>query len=734
LPDRGWFKKVNWLLSLAWATAAALVFIGVTQGEKRLEDPTAIALLDYGLSKGDIEIVQDSPDRPLEVRKFSALPSPAATRGASGPAFDEERWARVRRLVRQFVAMANWGLGDPFIYERRADSAYVVAFHAADFTYRNPFDSPGEPAPRAPIDTSSAVEGRRPGWRVIGRDMVLFLRSGARAEPPVQLDYASSHGTCSVGGAFFLKGSGGAGLRLSIGSSAVAEDRTTRLQVEAVAPDGRVIRRERVRDGESFVWAGESFLAHNTEARAAPALVLTKQVNGRMTRVHLLGEATTNLIGASVGGYTPYLDGAIRHEAVGRLALTLDPELQAGSFFFLRNLLQKLDGNHPLGRQRRGSVTVLDLDTGGVLAQAGYPSFEPDRADNRRVLVDRTAVWRNPAGEAHMAGSTVKVMTVAMGYLLFGHAMSELLPQSRNGPAIRQAFQDAYGVELTAPLDGDAARTTAESRRQFEELGGPRRVRADCLSLLRGVFLVTPGLREAGQRERLVGDDMLRFFNAQRLEEELYPQPSYFPVLDADSLDRFRHYALGTEEARFTTLRLAAILGTASTGRVIRPFLVESVLDPAGGLFKPQAGPFEEMNLPVSEPGFRRAKMLEITSALRKVLLPGGTGFFYTDDDVIQYLGADKRDTPGVDESRTRAGDFGKSGTADYGKPEVFQDSLFVYRHGPYAIAVWLEHADGGEQPHPGHRPFERHPAHKLTDQLVSLIESLESNEDEQRH
>jgi membrane peptidoglycan carboxypeptidase len=97
---------------------------------------------------------------------------------------------------------------------------------------------------------------------------------------------------------------------------------------------------------------------------------------------------------------------------------------------------------------------------------------------------------------------------------------------------------------------------------------------------------------------------------------------------------------------------------------------------------------------------------------------------------VIQYLGNDDPNTGDIDEAKSRSGDYGKSGTADYGDPETFQDSLFVYRHGRYAIAVWMEHADRGEESHPGHRPFERHPAHKLTSQIVRLIELLEDSDE----
>jgi membrane peptidoglycan carboxypeptidase len=173
-------------------------------------------------------------------------------------------------------------------------------------------------------------------------------------------------------------------------------------------------------------------------------------------------------------------------------------------------------------------------------------------------------------------------------------------------------------------------------------------------------------------------------------------------------------------------LREAAALGTAATGKVIQPFIVESVLDRDGQLIRPQTGAFSEIDLPLNDLGFRRSKMLEIRQALRKVLLPGGTGYFFTDKGMLQYLGNDNPETLEVNEAESRKDDFGKSGTADYGASEPFQDSLFVYRHGGYVIAVWLEKADRGEESDAGQRAFERHPAHKLADRIVHLLESLE--------
>lgn len=746
--DQERFRNIHLLLLLTWLTAGALIFVGVKQREGPLEDPNTITLLDYGLSKGYIQITQARPGEPLTITSFNNNPSPQEFMNDPNTkvVFNEEQWRRVGKLVKQFVVLANWGLGDPFLYGRREDGVvYVRAFHAADFTYQNPFDNPVSEPFETNITASSVVDARRRGWRVIGRNMVLFLSETAtQEEVRINLGDASSQGVCLIGKKFLLTSPEGKALRLSAGSSAVAEDKTERLQLETLNQRGETISQQRAKSSEYFTWSGENFTVYDTATapvnrgdnsssklpagyHPAENLVFTKNVNGRPTRVHILGEVTTNLIGARLGGYTPYLDGAIKTSTASTVALTLDPELQAGAFFLLRNALLNLDGVHYLGRPRRGSVTILDLDTGGIVAQAGYPSFEPDWSDNRRVLIDRAAIARNPAAEVHMSGSTIKVLTVAMGYLLFGNAQADLLPTSINSLAVKQAFQDTYGVELTAPLEGEKALVTEDARRQFEQLGGASRVKPECLDVLRRVFLVSPDKNDVKQREQIVSPEFSRFFDMDKLAVEFFPEQSRLPVLNADSMERFRHYALGTEDTRFTTLRLAAMLGTASSGKVIRPFIVESVLDRSDKLWTPRAGAFSDIDLRSgSEPQFRTARMLEITKALRRVLLPGGTGFFFTDKDVQQFLGTDNPNTSGINEAQLRSADYGKSGTADYGEPDSFEDSLFVYRHGQYVLAVWLEHADRGEVSDPGHRPFERHPAHKLTDQLTRLIESLE--------
>jgi hypothetical protein len=448
----------------------------------------------------------------------------------------------------------------------------------------------------------------------------------------------------------------------------------------------------------------------------------------------VLGEATTNLLGARVQGRASFFDDAIRSENVSGVTLTIVPELQAGAYYLLRKSLEPIE-IHPLGgRPRRGSVTVLDARNGAILANAGYPGFDSRWAQGRKVIIGDN-LDRSPANERHMAGSSVKVLTVSAGYLLYGNAHNELLPFSNNMLAVEQAFQDAFGQELKAELIPPDAELTEPAKRRFAEVGGKNGVRREFVEVLERVFNVAPlvcspcgaGTPPSCQTcfEKIVGSNFApAYFDEHHLMNGFYPDRSQFPVLSADSMSAFRNYALGAEESRFTTMRLAAILGTAGDGRIFNPFIVESVLTGDGKTVEDGGGGVGEMPSLANGIESRRNNMITgMRDALHQVVTNGTGWFFKRQGNTVakQFLGA----TPG------RESDYGKSGTAAYDEGR-FQDSLFVYRHGNYLIAVWLERADGNQYVEEAaeeapHREFERHPAHGLVDRLLQLIDSLDA-------
>jgi len=95
-------------------------------------------------------------------------------------------------------------------------------------------------------------------------------------------------------------------------------------------------------------------------------------------------------------------NGASRAEAGRDLVLTLDAALQ----HIVERELERTVERHDA---RSGSVVMLDPQTGGVLAMASFPSFDPN--DFRRFPKER---WRNHAiQDAFEPGSTFKMVTAA---------------------------------------------------------------------------------------------------------------------------------------------------------------------------------------------------------------------------------------------------------------------------------------------------------------------------------
>lgn len=729
------------LFGIGCVASLVLVAVSLSRDESpHFKDSYTIDLLKRSIEENWVVITQQ-PGGPL-LPQFN--PPPKSAR------INERQYTRLKRVVRQFVASANWGLGRPFDYDDLESGVRkATRFNSAAFAYRNPFDNPRPEVYRTPIRTSLEVAGQRHGWRIVGRDLELFLNPDASLEESeivwsgalVQGETLGAQNL--VARQFRLTTPDGNGLRISLGSSADARENATTCRVEflgrASAPG---LESRSYRSGQYFMWQGQPFVVYEA-AGISSDLVVTKKINGRLTRLNLLGAATNNLIGARWRGETPYLEGALKHEEVGEVTLTIDPDLQSGAFFMLRQMLDKVNGVYGIGRPRRGSVAIIDERSGAIRALVGYPSYDTDGTESRRVLLKEDRVPPNPAFDPHMAGSTVKVMTVALGYLLYGQALADLLPTSNNDKAMRQAFQDVYGVALNPPALGDKKQVMPAARDRFNEVGGADNVQETCLEALRRIFLVSPFIEPRTEREMIISSTVEHFFKPDHLGD-CNPYRSHWPVKNTknddegkegkEDVERFKRYALGTDEARFTTLRLASILGYAGSGRVLRPFLVEVITGHDGRAEHGGAGAVEEVSLPSDGFQQHRANMVGgMRPNLEAVLLPGGTGHFFIrdpnnpDKSRALYLAQDDPDTPSFNEGQRAHRDYGKTGTADYGRgAEQFQDSLFVYHHGDYLIATWLEQSDKGSEVAEDEKFWLRHPAHILTYRLVQLIEALE--------
>jgi hypothetical protein len=745
--DMGRLRILQVLILFGWFAAGLAATVGILQHEDKFVDTNTVRLLQFGGRHHDvIDIRQTVDGEPLQsdIMGFEQVRTLYGAELAKEPdvVLDEKQWDRVQRVVRQFTSAANWGLGAPFSYRMSADGVrHVIAFEEKDFQYRNPYAVAITPK-TTPVFSSYKVDSERSGWRVIGGQVEVFINERALATQAV-----ISAREVAAGGVFAAKSAvfrnpDGSGVQISLsttehGNQSQQISRASELELTAIASHTQPSEQRpsrRLRAGDYFIWNDVPIAIFQVRPKSKDAdignLIVTKRINGVLSRVHVLGESTTNLLGARMGGFETAFEGAIKADRVERLTLTLDPELQFGAYNLLQHAISRIEARARRGAVRRGAVTILSAQNAQILAQVGYPSFDPALVERRRVLINRDAVLQNPSRNPGLPGSSIKVFSVAAGFLLEGDAMADLLPFSDNQKAIKQAFQNAYGVSLNAPLTGREGAVTPEAERRFREVTAQTPVKKEFLDLMDRVFLLNPYHvnTQIGTPEQIVPSEFFPYLDQTALQQ-VYPAASHFPIRDAKTMAEVRFCALGLANTRVTTLRLASILLTVSEGRVVHPFLVESVIDKASKrMVEAQHSGLSDFEVPGRDLRANRVTMMQgEVQKLKDVLLPHrGTGFFYLDSGRLQYLAQDDPETPGVGEQRRANRDFGKSGTADYGSTSPFQDSVFVYRHGSYVIAVWLEYADRGTETATADLPYLRHPAHKLTHNIVKLVESLE--------
>jgi hypothetical protein len=732
----------RWPARIAFILFFGAALYGYWRPESDLQDKKRVEMFDRAFKAGYISISQPAPGDPLEpkVEEFSNL------KPSDQEYFGENQWSRLRQQIFRFTGAVNQGLGDPFEYkETDDDRAYVTGVKHEALVYQNPFGERHLDYVTTPINSSEQVAQRRQGWRIVSKNLVLYLRPGGG--PPMRIS-TGAQDRCEVAGSFILEARSPSDRTLIIS----ADGRGLQLELPgASGSQGRVIPR---RHGEYFVWDGRPFSVFRTDSEIRDAndptvgdLVFTKMVNGRAQRVQVLGRATANLIGSPIGGETGAIDGAFRHGSAQRLVLSIDPELQSGVTFLLSSALNRM-ANHPssVQRGRRGVVTILDATTGQMLAHVGAPSYDPEWEGQRIILANRRRIVDNPANAVHMPGSAIKVLTAGMGYLLFGDGTGSMLPTSVNKLAIRQAFRNSYGGDM--PPDNivdntDDADVTEAGNRYFEQRVGTRHVlnREFMEALNTGFYMLhyNPAperYRDSNEEARrefyepVAPGSLAKYFDPTA-KYDFLPVRSRFPVQNADSLGVFRQMAIGGNETQLTMLRLAAVLGTVSSGQLMQPYLIESVFDRSSTAPKQQvmyqrSDIFSNLrpiltNVQGAHNGNDQVMTNQMQEFLKLVCIRGDgrTGFYYyaSDSKILKIFMTENDPSTPEDESLTRRGDYGKTGTADYGGDEKYDDSVFVYRHDRYLIGIWLERAEG---------PGIQHPAHALLNEVVKFIDRLE--------
>lgn len=717
-----------------------LVTYGYFQAESGLEDNARVELFNSAFKDGYIAVNQSSAGQPLEattIVDFDQL------KPADQKKYQKDRWERMRKQTFRFIGAVNQGLGDPFEYRKDiTDRGVVEKIRDDALRYQNPFVGERASPVTTPINSSEKVAQGRVGWRIVGKDLLLYLKPGG----PLRRVASGAQELVEIGGEFEFAGRPNLGATLRIRTQGDGVLQSLRLDVSGGGTQASLVCGDR----DYFVWDGRPFAVFRTNASVTNAedaiagdLVFTKMVNGKTMRVQVLGRTTANLIGSPVGGETGAIDGAFLHSKARRLILTLDPEIQVGAFFALASALRKLDSEQParLSRARQGSATILDGNTGQILAQVGVPGYDPLWEAGRVILAKRQEIVANPANALHMPGSAVKVVTAGAGYLLFGDGSGEMLPTSINKLAIRQAFRNTYGGSMPPEgiLTDEGILVPGAGDKYFQDNGGRQRLQKSFLSVLSSGFdvlnhkpLDEDVLRGSENTRKdlyeQVAGDLNGYFDAEA-KYDFLPLRSRFPVSDADSMQLFRQLAIGGNETRFTTLRLAAGLATVSTSQAVHPFIVESVFDPKANVKDDRvtAGntkAFSDLRTTLpdiegAQNGNDRRMNDEMVRYLEQVCTRGSghTGYYINSSGREIFMTEDDPTTGDFDEAVSRRGDFGKTGTADYGSIDDFSDSVFVYKHGHFIVAIWMERAHGHGV---------KHPANNVVNEIVRLIEQLE--------
>jgi penicillin-binding protein A len=334
------------------------------------------------------------------------------------------------------------------------------------------------------------------------------------------------------------------------------------------------------------------------------------------------------------------------------LMLTIRPDAQ-------RAALNALDGNC-------GAAVALEPSTGRVLVMASTPTYDPRLVEGRFGAIARragAARCRNPAPLVNRAtdglytpGSTFKVVTAAAaldsGVYRADSTFDDKGYCEEYGKRVSN-FADQSGPEVFGHVDFTTALEHSINA-VFCEIGK----RLGALRVL-----------DYARRFGFYSEPPLETPSSERVPSGLYDHGRLFRPHDPNQVDPGR-LAFGQERLQVTPLQMAMVVaGIANGGVVMRPYTVEKVTTPGGGIvFRTHPHQLSRAVSPQTA--------ATLTQMMEKVV-ESGTGT--------------AAQIPGVPVA-------GKTGTAETGVSHVNTTSFLAFApaNAPkVAVAVYLENQNG---------------------------------------
>jgi penicillin-binding protein 2 len=292
------------------------------------------------------------------------------------------------------------------------------------------------------------------------------------------------------------------------------------------------------------------------------------------------------------------------------LVTTIDWRLQKIVEKNLRTMLAKWGKGR--GKRLSGAVVVIDPDSGGVLALASMPEFDPnefatpiDEKKYARLLDDKlNPLFDRAIGAASPTGSTFKMVTgsgaISSGVIQPNQVLYDSGAWACHGVVFRDIAAGGLGTT------GFVRALAASSDGYFYQLGyrlGHERLR---------YYATQYGL---GSR---MGVDLPGEFPGNWPTEE-WTQRVYHVRLEPSDMCQL---AIGQGAMQATPLQMASVTATvANGGTFYKPHIVEKILSPRGRVLKT----FEHEV--VRKVNVTAESLREVHAGMDKVTDPGGTAY-----------------------------------------------------------------------------------------------------------